>query len=136
MRQNCFRYCLSRSNHVAIRSKSRFEILTKALEQLNMLGFLAGKFQQGAGAEIVRLKLWACMVQHERQNKLFDKSEDAQVGIASNLIKYLFLFISQEGKRLHACQGFGHKGPREVEPLFTADNVFDSPMNRIRCGQS
>lgn len=60
------------------------------------------------------------MVQNERQDELFDEAEDAQIGVAADLVESTLLLRGQEGKRLHPGQRLGQERLREVEALFYA----------------
>ena len=72
------------------------------------------------------------MVQYEWQYEFFYESEDAEVSIASDLIKNSFLFFGEKRERLSLGQRLGHKRLREVESFLTSDNIFNAPMNAFR----
>ena len=87
------RDCLGWSNDVAQRAKSVFKFHSKAFEELNVFRFFTRKSQQRANAVIVPTQLWTSMIEYEWQNEFFYESEDAEVCIASDLIKNSFLFF-------------------------------------------
>src|SRR5205085_7640113 len=106
-----------------------FEFLAEALEQLNVFGLFTRELQQRAHAIIVAPELRPRVVQHERQYELFDKTEDAEIGVASDLIQRPPLFAVEKRKLLDARERFRHEMSVEVEPFFSPDNVFNAPVN-------
>lgn len=59
-----------------MRAEACFELALKALEQLNVLGFFAGKLQESSHRIIITVHLPARVVDHKWQNELFDQSKD------------------------------------------------------------
>ena len=72
-------------------AEAALELLAEALEQLDVLGLFAGELQQRAHAVVVRLKLRPGMVEHEREDELLDQAEDAEVGVAADLVQSALL---------------------------------------------
>src|SRR5205085_12375102 len=87
---------LRRTDHGATTAESFFEFLAEALEQLNVFGLFTRELQQRAHAIIVAPELRPRVVQHERQYELFDKTEDAEIGVASDLIQRPPLFAVEK----------------------------------------
>ena len=87
MRQDCAGNRLGWANHRTFGAKAFLELLPEALEELDVFRFFAGKLQQCADAVVVSLELLSRMIQHERQNELFDQTEDAQVSVAPDLVE-------------------------------------------------
>ena len=67
VRQHETRDILGRSDEVALAAEACLEFLAEALEQVNVLGFLAGKLKQRAHAVVVAGKLRTGMIDHVRQ---------------------------------------------------------------------
>src|SRR5678816_2438015 len=103
-----------RSNDFAGAAEGLEEVLAKAFEEVDVLGLFACKFQEGTHASIVSVKRGPRVIEHERQDELFDKTEDVQVVVASDLIENASLLRGKEGERLHASQGFRQKRLAEV----------------------
>src|SRR6185369_7024329 len=76
------------------------------------------------------------VVQHERQNELFDDAEGAEIAVAANLIEQELLVAAQKIQRIHSRERVRHEWPGEIEALFAANNVFDSPVRFYRSCQS
>src|SRR5678815_4637480 len=70
---------LGRSNRFAERHKACLELLSKLLKQLNVLGFFACELQECAGAIVVFIQVRSHVVQHERQDELFDHAEGVKI---------------------------------------------------------
>src|ERR1051325_4607459 len=113
-----------------------FELALKALEQLNVLGFFAGKLQKSSHRIIVTMNLMPRVIDDERQNELFHQSKDAQIRVAPDLIQQQLLFIVQKRESLHAREALRHERLRKIEPLSATDNVLNAPANRFRRCQS
>src|SRR6266545_385192 len=93
MSKYCARDCFGWTNDRTPRSEVCFKIRAESFEKLDVLGFFTGKLQQGAHSVVVSMDLRSGMIQYEGQNELFDQTEDAQVGISSNLIQNSFLVL-------------------------------------------
>jgi hypothetical protein len=68
------------------------------------------------------------VVQHERQNELFDESERVEIAVPANLIEQDLLVVAQESSALTRASESGMKGLGKIESLVASDNVFDSPV--------
>src|SRR5215203_776273 len=97
-----------------------------------MFRFFTREPQQRANAVIITTQLWTSMIEYKWQNKFFYETEDAEVSIASDLVKNSFLFPGEKRERLCSGQRLGHERPREVEPFFASDDIFNAPMNAFR----
>src|SRR5262252_5664017 len=102
--QNFLGDCCRRSNHRAPGAKALFELALKALEQLNVFRFFTRKLEQRPRAVVIRLKLRPGVIDHERQNKLLDQSEDAKIGVTSDLVERALLFAVKEREWLNPRQ--------------------------------
>lgn len=58
------------TDHITTDAKPVEKFFPEALEQLNVLGFLGGKFKQGACSIVIFRQRGARMVQHKRQNEI------------------------------------------------------------------
>src|SRR5262245_6167252 len=76
------------------------------------------------------------MIDYEGENEFLNEAENAQIRIASNLIERALLILVEKGQRLHSGEGFRHKRFGKIEPFVAADDVFNAPMNSVRCCQS
>ena len=115
-----------------MRPEAIFKLLSKTFEELNVFGFFAGKLQQRAHAIIVAVQLRTSMVQDKRQDELFYEAEDAEVSIASDLVKNSFLFAASRNVSGSIwASDSGMKGLRKVETFLAADDVFNAPVNNF-----
>ena len=58
-----------------------------ALEQVDVLGFLAGEVEQRADAPVVIQQMRPGMIEHEGEDELLDHAEDAQILVRGNLVQ-------------------------------------------------
>src|SRR6185437_605382 len=129
MGQNSFSDFLRRPNRFAVRHKAGLELLCKLPEQMNVLRFFTRELQQRARAIVVFVQMRACVIEHERQNKLLDDAESVEIAEAAYLIEQDFFLDAEKFERLYARQRFGHERLGEIEALVAADDVFDSPVH-------
>src|SRR5215471_20978048 len=127
MRQNFFGDSRGWSDHLTHGAKTCLEFAPEPLEQLDVLGFFARELQQRARAKVVRLKLLPRLVEHERQDKLFNEPKNAEVRVASDLVEHELLIAVKKCERLNAGESFRHKRFREIQPFTTSDDVLDAP---------
>src|SRR5690349_15279846 len=135
VRQNRSRNRRRWPNNFTMRAEAVFKLLPETLEELNVLRLFTRKLQQRAHAVIVAAELRPSVVQHKRQDELFNETEDAQIRVAANLIQNQLLFAIEKPELLDARQRLRHERPGEVEPLLAADDVFYAPMANFRCGE-
>ena len=68
-----------RADHLALDREAADERCVEALEQMDVLGFLAGEVEQRADAPVVAAQLRPRMVEQEREDELLDDPEHAQI---------------------------------------------------------
>src|SRR5690606_41542148 len=73
--------------------------LHDALPIFDVLGLLARELEQGAGPRVVREEHRPHVVEDEGQDELLDQPEDAQVGVAANLVERAGLRRRQEDRK-------------------------------------
>ena len=59
----------------------------KALEQMDVLGFLTGEIEDRAHAPVVAEQMRPRMIEQERQNEFFDDPEDAEILVRADLVE-------------------------------------------------
>ena len=75
--------------------EAALERFVEALEQMDVLGLLARKVEQGADAVIVAAQRRASMIDEEREDEFLDDPEDAQILMRANLVEDLLLLNRQ-----------------------------------------
>src|SRR5262249_25530811 len=111
------------------------ELVAEHLEELDVLGFLAGEGEQRARLLVVAGEPRPRMVEHEGQDELLDQAEDAEIGMAADLVQRALLGGRGKAGLPAARQALGHDRPREVEPLAVAHDVLDPPADLLRGGE-
>jgi hypothetical protein len=76
-----------RPDHLALDGKAADERFVEALEQLDVLRFLAGEVEDRANAPVVAEQVRPRMVDDERQNELFDDDEDTKLLMRADLVE-------------------------------------------------
>src|SRR3954451_6507846 len=76
------------------------------------------------------------VIEHERQNELFDHAESVEIAEAANLIEQNLVLCVEKIQRLYPRQRLGHERFGEIETFVAADNVFNSPVRLYRRRQS
>src|SRR5690606_15869467 len=88
-----------RPDDLAFDRETAGERRVEALEQMNVLGFLAREIEQRAHAIIVIVQLRPSMIEHEWQNELFNQSEHAQIFVRRDLVEDALL-LGRQGLEL------------------------------------
>ena len=66
-----------RADHLAFDREAAHERGVEALEQMDVLGFLAGEVEDGADPPVVAEQLRPGMIEQEREDELLDHAENA-----------------------------------------------------------
>ncbi len=93
---------LGRADHLAFDREAADERFVEALEQMDVLGFLAGEIEQGADPPVVVAQHRPRMVDQERKDELLDDPEDAQILVRADLVEDALLEPSQ-ARRARRC---------------------------------
>ena len=93
---------LGRADHLALDREAAHEGGVEALEQMDVLGFLAGEVEQGADAPVVLAQLATRMIEQEREDELLDDAEDREILMRADLIEDALL-LGVERRRSPPC---------------------------------
>ena len=66
-----------RADHLALDREAADERRVEALEQMDVLGFLAGEVEDRADPPVVAAQVRPRMIEQEREDELLDDAEDA-----------------------------------------------------------
>src|SRR5688572_15706678 len=133
VRQHVTRNLLGRADEVARAAEALVELLRKTLEQVNVLGFLAGKLKKGAHAVVVAGKVRTGMIDDVRKDELLDQTEHAEILVSADLIQNQLLLWREKRKLIYLRQRLRHEWFREIELLFAADQIFHLPADLFGC---
>ena len=107
--------------------RTTLEDVAEALEEVDVLGLLAGELQQGPGAPVVVREVRPRMVEDEREDELLDEAEDREVGVRPDLVQRQRLVLREEVEAGGVRQRLGHERPAEVEagrPARRMSSIF------------
>ena len=76
-----------RADHLAFDREAPLERRVEALEQMDVLGFLAGEVEQRADPPVVAAQRRPRMVDQEREDELLDDPEHAQIFVRGDLVE-------------------------------------------------
>jgi len=119
---------LRRTDHLAFNREAADKRLVEALEQLDVLCFLAGEVQDRPDPPVITKKMWTRMVDHERKNELFHHPEDTKILVRADMVQNALLERVQGFDRRRASKALGHEIAREVEFLVFPENVIELPL--------
>ena len=111
---------LRRTDDLAAAAEPALELLAEALEELDVLGLLAGEAEQRAHPTGVGVQLRAGVIEDEGQDELLDQPEEAEVAVAADLVEGPPLVVAQEGQAARpapappagkACRSRGASSP-------------------------
>jgi hypothetical protein len=126
---------VGRADHRAGRSEAAREQRVEQPEQVDVLGLLAGEVEQSADPVIVLVELRAGMVEHERQNELFDHTEQGQIFVAADLVEDSRLRLVEERNHGGPGERLGHERLRIIERAALGQHVLDLPGGARRGGE-
>src|SRR5262249_40588703 len=129
MGKNCARNCFRRTDDGAVHAESTSKFIAELFEEVNMFRFFSRKFQERAGSMVVLAEIRPGMIQYEWENEFLDQTENAQVRMTPDLVQLKTLGSCEKVELIRPRQGFRHEWPAEVEPLISADDVFDPPVD-------
>ena len=75
------------TDDLAFDRKAADERLVKALEQVDVLGFLAGEIEDRPDPPVVVRQMRPRMIEEERQDELLDDPEDAEILMRADLVE-------------------------------------------------
>ena len=113
--------------------KPAFKFLAKALEQMDMLGLFAGELQKRPDAIVVARKLCLGVIHREGKNEFFHQTEHGEILMAADLIENPLLFGRKKTEPFHLGQRLRHERLGEIQPLLSADDVLDPPVDPLGC---
>ena len=124
-----------RTDDLALDRKAADERLVEALEQMDVLGFLAGEVEHRPDPPVVVRQMRTRMIEHERQDELLDDPEDREVLMRADLIEDALLERVEAVERRRPGQALRHEVAREVEFLVLAQDVVELPLRTERRSQ-
>ena len=120
---------LGRADERAGARKALLEVLAEGLEQMDMLGLLAGKLQQRAHPIIVAGEMGAGVFDDVREYEFLDQTEHGEVLVAADLVQSAFFLTREKRQSVDSRERLGHERLGKIQPLVPADHFFDSPAD-------
>ncbi len=96
---------LRRPDHLALDREAADEGRVEALEQMDVLGFLAREVEQRADAPVVVADQCRGVIEQERQDELFDDAEDTQILMRADLVEDALLERIERVESPRSAQG-------------------------------
>jgi hypothetical protein len=123
---------LGRADHLALDREAALERVVEALEQMDVLGFLAGEVDQGAHAPVVAAQRGPRVIEQERQDELLDHAENAEILVRADLVEDALLERVERVERGGPREALGHEVAREIQLLVGAQDVVELPLRAQR----
>ena len=124
-----------RADHFARDREAADERFMEALEQVDVLRFLAGKVDQCPDPPVVAAQRGPRVVEQEGQDELFDDAEDTKVLMRADLVEDALLERVQASDRRRPGKAVRHEVAREVQFLVFAQDVIELPLRAERRGE-
>src|SRR6185369_992199 len=121
-----------RADDLALDREAADESRVKALEQVNVLGFLVREIEDRADAPVVAQQMRARMIHQEREDELLDDPEDRQIGVRADLVEDALLERVEPVEHRGSGKAFRQEVARKVEILVLAKDVVELPLGTQR----
>src|SRR5688572_10017690 len=107
--------CLGWSDHWNFDREASDESCVEALEQMDVLRFLAGEVEQRANTPVILEQVRTGMVEQEGKDELLHHAEHAQIFVRGDLVQSPLLESVEAWKRTRSRQAFRHEVAGEVQ---------------------